>query len=244
MNTRFDAHDSDHFQDCTRQIAVLAEAAIECDDLHPHCVSKRCQPSITPNIGRKCCQLSVCPPLPIDLPKLMHKSDPTITENRIVQLPRVKQRHGVLLHHGGIGCQSQKCLLGQTAKADAVIRVGIKPRFCNAMASMNIECQRQPEINVSQIFHRCPNIPRSFRWSSEVAREYRSAPAETERETMWVRTQPSRAQLIRQCASLPEGISPRQFRSRRCEQHPSFSCIEYPTFVGTNQARCEAGGCT
>ena len=222
-------------QDCAIEIAILRKSTIKSYDFISSGVCKRSQPCIAPYIGRKRGELRIRTPLHVNVCRLMDERYSFVFENRIIQRPRLDQRHGIFFHHLWIGRQAKKRLLSQAAKANAFNRVIFKPVFRSAVIIPKIECQSEPDIDVSEKSHRRPDTPQSLRWLSAVVPEFQNKQAGTERDIRKVLIQPTQPQSIRRLAYPRVRELLRRLRSCRYGLYHDFSYTHYHAISHRNQ---------
>lgn len=105
-----------------------------------------------------------------------------------------------------------------------------------------VECQSEPDIDVSEKSHRRPDTPQSLRWLSAVVPEFQNKQAGTERDIRKVLIQPTQPRSIRRLAYPRVRELLRRLRSCRYGLYHDFSCTHYHAISHRNQDTILRGG--
>ena len=106
---------------------------------------------------------------------------------------------------------------------------------CQPCITPYVECQSEPDIDVSEKSHRRPDTPQSLRWLSAVVPEFQNKQAGTERDIRKGLIQPTQPQSIRRLAYPRVRELLRRLRSCRYGQYHDFSCTHYHAISHRNQ---------
>ena len=159
-------------QDCAIEIAILCKTTIKGYDTKSSSFCKGCQPCITPDLWRKSGSTREISPLQFDANRLAFEyGNLRIINESIIDCPCVDQRNCFVFENGTVGYQPQQPLLCHPTKIDAVVGLPIKPVFRRNVVGMRLECQCQPEIDISEKHHRCSLYRRSCHSSDAVIQD-------------------------------------------------------------------------
>ena len=147
-------------------LAVLPESLVECHQFQPCGPGESRQIRVVPHLGRERTPLCVLPPVRFDSDRLRDGYDLRILRHLILQQPRILQRDGVVLEYRRIRCQAEKALLRQTAEGAPLTTDRLEPRLCGRVVKVDLERQRQPDVNVRKKHLRHPGLQRFSRRST------------------------------------------------------------------------------